>query len=200
LEDKLAYAAMGNLQPPSIFEIKDLSALIEILEGACSILWRNSTSCVSVFLQTNARAPCPAAGKNFLGSNLSLMYCSFPNRFNPASARIIASYSPFKAFSILVSIFPLNGMTLKSFRKEIICIALRKLLVPIIEPLGSSFNLFLLLLISTSFTDSLWGIDAMTKSLWIVAGTSLTLWIAKSTSPLTTDSFISFSKIPFLSK
>ena len=142
----------------------------------------SNSSCLLVSISM-PNAPCPGAGIITLGSISLRILCANPSRFNPAAARIIASYSPASSLANLVSKLPRNDATFNKGNFLSNCPCLRKLLVPTILPAGISARLLNLLLMNASLTSSLRVMAARLNPSGMSIGTSFILCTAKSARP-----------------
>ena len=114
----------------------------------------------------------------------------------PDAASTTPSYSSPRAFSMRVPMLPLIGRISMSGRRAISCAARRGLLVPRRAPCGSSSNVKLNRLTSTSRGSSRSVKAASIRPSGRLAGKSLALCTAKSISPFRSASSISLTNIP----
>ena len=99
----------GAMQPASRAASTVLSAVTQACVSGSSRAARTSKTTESSARHSRARAPCPAAGKTWIGSGTSVARSARPRRSRPARARTTASSSPVSTRARRVSTLPRIG-------------------------------------------------------------------------------------------
>ena len=148
-------------------------------------------------LHSMPTAPCPIAGRLKSVGRISVIASSWPRRFTPAVARIIASNSPSLSFLRRVSTLPRSWVIFRSGRRLSSWHILLRLLVPTFAPCGRSLKLFMPFpAINASLGSSRFVMQGRCKPSGNSVGTSFMLCTARSASPLSIASSISLTKRP----
>ena len=133
-------APIGTRQPPPSDQSIARSAVIRLHVSASFSAATLARLTASASRHSRPIAPCPTAGSIHSASRISVIACDNPSRTSPASARMIASRPCSVSLRNRVSTFPRSSISVKSGRRFASCERRRRLLVPMIAPLGRASN------------------------------------------------------------